>query len=550
MERLDAVSFFVDLPAVRDTVRAALKRAPDLERALARLALGRGGPRDLASVRDTLKQAESMRVALLAIPRMPQGIRSEVEDLGEHSSLIDKLERALATDLPMLAREGNFIARGFETRLDELVVLRDDGRRLIAGLQQKYATISGVGALKIKHNQVIGYHIEVTPSHAERLLADKENFIHRQTLASAARFTTVELSELERKIVEAADKALVVELQVFDDLVQEVTFYLPALRKTALAIAAMDVAAGLAELAVEQNYARPIVDASLAFKIEGGRHPVVEQALRRNSSNATFIANDCDLAPEQHLWLLTGPNMAGKSTFLRQNALIALLAQMGSFVPAKSAHIGVVDRLFSRVGAADDLAAGRSTFMVEMVETAAILTQSGQRSLVILDEIGRGTSTYDGLAIAWAVLEHLHGANRCRALFATHYHELTGLAETLPALRRATMRIKEWDNKIIFLHEVIEGVADRSYGIHVAQMAGLPLSAIARAEQVLEQLERDKSKQGKIGENLPAYDPSAPITPPHKTISAALEALLVTLDPDALTPKEALEVLYRIKSLG
>ncbi|MGB9153574.1 MAG: DNA mismatch repair protein MutS, partial [Alphaproteobacteria bacterium] len=515
-----------------------------------RLALGRGGPRDLASVRDTLKQAEVMRTALLAAPAMPVDLRFDVKNLGEHNALIDRLERALAADLPMLARDGNFIARGYAAPLDELVLLRDEGRRLIAGLQQKYAAKSGVATLKIKHNQVIGYHIEVTPAQADKLLLDKDTFIHRQTLASASRFATVELAELERKITEAADKALVVEIQLFNDLVQEVTRRLPDLRQTAQSIAALDVAAALAELAVEQNYARPTVDASLAFRIEGGRHPVVEQALRQNGNNAAFIANDCDLDPNQHLWLLTGPNMAGKSTFLRQNALIALLAQMGSFVPARLAHIGVIDRLFSRVGAADDLAAGRSTFMVEMVETAAILTQSSERSLVILDEIGRGTATYDGLSIAWAVLEHLHEVNRCRALFATHYHELTALADRLPALRRATMRIKEWDNKIIFLHEVIEGVADRSYGIHVAQMAGLPPSAIARAEQVLAKLESEKAKQGKIAEHLPAYDAAATPVAPVKPISAALETVLATLNPDAMSPKEALELLYKIKALA
>lgn len=548
--RLDAVGFFVTVPALREAVRAALKRTPDLERALARLALGRGGPRDLASVRDTLKQAEMMRSAMLAAPAMPADLRLEVKNLGEHNMLIDRLERALAPDLPMLARDGNFIARGYAAQLDELVMLRDDGRRLIAGLQQKYAAQSGVAALKIKHNQVIGYHIEVTPAQADKLLADKDTFIHRQTLASAARFTTVELSELERKITEAADKALAVEMQLFGDLVQEVTRRLPDLRQTAQSIAALDVAAALAELAVEQNYARPVVDSSLAFKIEGGRHPVVEQALRQSGNGAAFISNDCDLARGRHLWLLTGPNMAGKSTFLRQNALIALLAQMGSFVPARAAHIGVIDRLFSRVGAADDLAAGRSTFMVEMVETAAILTQAGERALVILDEIGRGTATYDGLSIAWAVLEHLHEANRCRALFATHYHELTGLAERLPALRRATMRIKEWENKIVFLHEVIEGVADRSYGIHVAQMAGLPPSAVARAEQVLAGLESDKAKQGKIAEHLPAYDAAVIPAAKAKTMSADLEAALCNLDPDAMSPKQALELLYKIKALS
>jgi DNA mismatch repair protein MutS len=544
--RLDAVSFFVGGVPLRMTVREALKRAPDLERALARLALGRGGPRDLASVRDALRQAEVMRVALLAAPAMPIDLRVETQNLGEHNALINRLQRALAPDLPNLARDGNFIARGYDAPLDELIVLRDDGRRLIAELQQKYAALSGITTLKIKHNNVIGYHIEVGPTQAERLLADKDTFIHRQTLASSVRFTTVELSEMERKITDAADKALAVEIQLFANLVGEVGLCLPDLRLTALSIASLDVAAALAELAVEHHYVRPTVDASLAFKITGGRHPVVEQALRKNKG-AAFIANDCDLASKQRLWLLTGPNMAGKSTFLRQNALITLMAQMGSFVPADSAHVGVVDRLFSRVGAADDLAAGRSTFMVEMVETAAILNQAGGRALVILDEIGRGTATYDGLSIAWATLEHLHEVNKCRALFATHYHELTALDDTLTALRCATMRIREWENRVIFLHEVIEGVADRSYGIHVGMMAGLPAAVVARAEQVLAILEEAKAKQTNMAENLPAFNANAAKTEKLKTINAEMEAILASLDPDALSPKQALEILYKIK---
>ncbi len=551
--RLDAVGFFANDGLLRAKVREMLRRTPDLERSLARLALGRGGPRDLASVRDALKQAESIRSALLAFPAMPSEARADVKSLGEHNSLIDKLERALADNLPVFARDGNFIARGFAAQLDELVSLRDDGRRLIASLQQKYMSKTGVNALKIKHNQIIGYHIEVTPSQADKLLANKDTFIHRQTLATAARFTTVELSELERKINESADKALAVELRLFADLVQDVVSHLQELRQTAQALASLDVASGLAELAVEQNYARPAVDDSLNFNIEGGRHPVVEQALRKNGGTA-FIANDCDLAPARRLWLLTGPNMAGKSTFLRQNALIALLAQMGSFVPASRADIGVIDRLFSRVGAADDLAAGRSTFMVEMVETAAILTQATKRSLIILDEIGRGTATYDGLSIAWAVLEHLHEVNLCRALFATHYHELTALDKKLASLFCATMRIKEWENNIIFLHEVIEGVADRSYGIHVAQMAGLPASAIARAQHVLESLEQTKAKEGitgtQIAGSLPAYDAEAKIPTKRKPLSAKLEKLLSEIDPDALSPKQALEMIYKIKAFS
>jgi len=548
-QRLDAVDFMVKQSALREKLRAHLRETPDLERALARLALNRGGPRDLAAIRDALQQAEIMRSALLALDpkKMPAELRAATKALGEHNALIDKLRRALAAELPLLARDGNFIARGFAAQLDELITLRDDSRRLIAGLQQKYADRSGTAGLKIRHNQVIGYYIEVTPTHADKLLAQKDLFIHRQSLASAIRFTTVELGELARKITEAADKALAVELELFAVLVGDILHHLPDLRATAEALAGIDVATSLAELAVEQNYARPTVDGSLAFRVKGGRHPVVEQALKARAAN--FIANDCDLAPETRLWLLTGPNMAGKSTFLRQNALIAVLAQMGSFVPASEAHIGYVDRLFSRVGAADDLAAGRSTFMVEMVETAAILNQSGARALVILDEIGRGTATYDGLSIAWATIEHLHEVNRCRALFATHYHELTSLTDKLASIACHTMAIKEWQKDIIFLHEVKEGTADRSYGIHVAQMAGLPQAVVRRAEVVLATLESkaENTALDGLADHLPDFSAKAPVREPN--IAPELEKLLTNLRPDELAPKDALELIYRIKSL-
>ena len=545
--RLDAVGFMVKGVELRKHLRAALRQTPDMERALSRLALLRGGPRDLAAVRDALQTAESLQSALQAAGKLPEEIAENAQNLGRHSAVIDRLARALAADLPFLARDGNFIARGYAPQLDELITLRDDGRRLIAGLQEKYAGEAGVPGLKIRHNQVIGYYIEVTPAHADKLAAKKELFIHRQSLANAARFTTVELGEMERKITEAADKALAVELRIFADLCGEIMGRIDDLRRAAAALASLDVASALGELAEEQSYTRPVVDNSLAFTIKGGRHPVVEQALKKNTG-AAFIANDCDLAPEQHLWLLTGPNMAGKSTFLRQNALIALLAQAGSFVPAHKAHIGVIDRLFSRVGAADDLARGHSTFMVEMVETAAILNQAGERALVILDEIGRGTATYDGLSIAWATVENLHEVNRCRALFATHYHELTGLAASLPHLYCATMRIKEWEKEIIFLHEVAAGVADRSYGIHVAQMAGLPPAVIARAAEVLKMLEAKDSGDKKTGEKMAAL-PAFAATPAEPPMNPELKSFLASLKPDDMTPKDALEILYRLATL-
>ncbi|MBK3799536.1 DNA mismatch repair protein MutS [Azospirillum brasilense] len=561
-KRLDMVEFALNEERLRGDLREALRRCPDLERALSRLTLGRGGPRDLAAVRDGLAQASAIRLLLNGHPGgpLPDGLGAVAKGLGEHSELVNQLTQALAPELPLLARDGGFIARDYSYALDELVTLRDESRRLIAGLQVKYAGIAGVPALKIKHNNVLGYHIEVTATHADKLMSEKgrEVFMHRQTMANAVRFGTVELSDLERRISEAADKALAVELELFNDLVEEVTSRAEAIAQAAHALAALDVAASLAELAAERRYRRPVVDGSLAFSIKGGRHPVVEAVLDAGNAGP-FVANDCDLAPDNRLWLLTGPNMAGKSTFLRQNALIAVLAQMGGFVPAESAHIGVVDRLYSRVGAADDLARGRSTFMVEMVETAAILNQSGERALVILDEIGRGTATFDGLSIAWACVEHLHDVNRCRALFATHYHELTMLAGKLPGLSCHTMRIKEWQGDVVFLHEVTAGAADRSYGIHVAKLAGLPGAVVGRAEEVLTILESGDQNAAihRLAEDLPLFSAalkrppsapavSAPAAPPEPS---RVEEALKSIDPDSMTPRQALDELYRLRGL-
>jgi DNA mismatch repair protein MutS len=546
-ERLDAVAFFAAAERLREAVRMALRRSADMARAMARLGVGRGGPRDLAALRDTLRETAGLRVLLREADfGAPPSLVAAIErDLGEHHDFVDRLTRALAAELPYLARDGGFIASGYAPELDELRQLRDESRRLVAGLQARYAGETGVASLKIRHNNVLGYHIEVAPQHAAKM---GDGFIHRQTLASSMRYSTVELAELESKIASAADKSLALELKLFDDLVAEATAHAVAIARAASALALLDVTAALAELAVTERYARPVVDASLAFRIQQGRHPVVEMALQR-AQGPSFVANDCDLAEEKRLWLLTGPNMAGKSTFLRQNALIAVLAQMGSFVPAEAAHIGVVDRLFSRVGAADDLARGRSTFMVEMVETAAILNQAGPRSLVILDEIGRGTATYDGLSIAWAAVEYLHDLNRCRALFATHYHELTALSSKLDHLVCYTMRVKEWQGDVVFLHEVAPGAADRSYGIHVAKLAGLPPAVIARAEQVLATLE--KTEQGsaltRLAEDLPLF--AAAVPRPAAPAPSPLDELLAALRPDELSPREALEMLYKIATL-
>ncbi|MFM9842082.1 MAG: DNA mismatch repair protein MutS [Dongiaceae bacterium] len=550
--RQDMVAYFVAQEDLRGTLRERLRRVPDMERALSRLSLSRGGPRDLAAVRDALIEAAALRQQLESPPKLgalPAALAETVRNLGHQAELVDRLTRALAEELPLIARDGGFIAPRYEPELDELRMLRDASRRLIVDLESRYRGETGISALKIRHNNVLGYYIETTATHADKLLKDAARFIHRQTMASAMRFTTVELGDLEQRIATAADKALAIELALFADLVGEVTARAEAIAVAAGALATLDVASALAELAVEGRYCRPLVDGSAAFDIKAGRHPVVEQALQRNASGG-FVANDCDLSESRRLWLVTGPNMAGKSTFLRQNALIVLLAQMGSFVPAAAAHIGAVDRLFRRVGAADDLARGRSTFRVEMVETAAILNQATDRSLVILDEIGRGTATFDGLSIAWAALEHLHEINRCRALFATHYHELTSLAAKLPALAPHAMRVKEWQHEIVFLHEIAPGAADRSYGIHVAKLAGLPPAVVARAESVLEILEQGEQAGAlaRLADDLPLFSAAVKQVAPEKGPSE-LEQAVAAISPDELSPKEALELLYKLRGL-
>ena len=542
--RLDNVELFAKAEHLRAGIRAQLATAPDIERALSRLALGRGGPRDLLSIMAGLKSAHASRVLLekQEAPPLPDGLVALRGRLGGHEILIEKLQGAIREEAGLFARDGDFIRDGYSAALDELRQLKNEGTRLVAALQQKYAESTGINTLKIKYNNILGYYIEITQSHQSKITSD---FIHRQTLANNLRYTTVELSELERKIGEAADKALKLELELFAELVGDVMTAQEAIVAAARALAGIDVFSGLAELAHKRRYVRPAVDHSLAFDVAGGRHPVVEAALEKMSGEP-FIGNGCNLENAQRLWLLTGPNMAGKSTFLRQNALIAILAQMGSFVPATSARIGVVDKLFSRVGAADDLARGRSTFMVEMVETATILHQAGERSLVILDEIGRGTATFDGLSIAWAVIEHLHNATKCRALFATHYHELTNLTESLDALSCHSMKVREWKGELVFLHEVAAGAADRSYGIHVAKLAGLPQNVIARAADILHQLEAQRAEAGHVPASLPLFS----YTPPSEEKSGALAEALAGVNPDALSPKEALEILYKLKALA
>lgn len=556
--RHDAVGHLVEDGALRRALREALARAPDMARAVTRLALQRGGPRDLAAVRDGLDGALS--IARLIGADAPDDLARAARALSRapHAVALD-LASALADNLPVHRRDGGFVREGCDGELDATRALRDESRRVVAALERRYVEETGVRALKIRHNAVLGYYVEVSQQNADRLREPPHDgvFVHRQTMAGAMRFSSVELGDLESRISSAGERALALEQAIFERLSAAVVAETEAIRAAANALAELDVASGLAELAATEAHVRPHMEEGVAFAIVGGRHPVVEQALAKDGG--PFVPNDCDLSPPEgdrdgRIVLVTGPNMAGKSTFLRQNALIAVLAQAGAFVPARSARIGVVDRLFSRVGAADDLARGRSTFMVEMVETAAILNQATPRSLVILDEIGRGTATFDGMSIAWASLEHLHEVNRCRALFATHFHELTALSQRCRRLSNATVKVTEWHGDVIFLHEVVPGAADRSYGIQVAKLAGLPEAVITRAKAVLAELEAAEraSPAQKLIDDLPLF--AARPKPAEKAAQAdpAAEAVLGVLDdldPDALSPREALDALYRLKGL-
>ncbi len=552
--RHDAVSYLVENLSLRENLRDILRAVPDMDRGLSRIALERGGPRDLAAIRNGLAQAENLTQTLPA--DMPGVLAEATSALPGHDELIDLLDNALIAEPPLLARDGDFIAPGYDQDLDEARTLRDEGRSVIAGLQAQYSETTGINALKVKHNNVLGYFIETPATHADKMLSAplSETFIHRQTTANAVRFTTVALSELETKILNAGSNALEIEKRLYSTLTSAILDRSDAIYQTTRGLAELDLAAGFADLASFENWARPTLTAGREFDITGGRHPVVEAALRQQG-DTPFIANNCQFEASDGaaIWLLTGPNMSGKSTFLRQNALIALLAQVGSFVPATSAKLGLVSQLFSRVGASDDLARGRSTFMVEMVETAAILNQADERAFVILDEIGRGTATWDGLSIAWATLEYLHETNKCRALFATHYHELTQLADTLQGVDNATVAVKEWEGDVIFLHEVHKGAADRSYGVQVARLAGLPSSVVERARVVLEQLEKSDREGGNtpkaLIDDLPLFSAAPPPAPVATKASPALERLS-DIEPDSLSPRDALDLIYELKKLN
>lgn len=553
--RHESVAFFTEDERLSDDCRTVLKAMPDIARSLSRLSLGRGGPRDLCAIRDGLIGARDLATLIVRAGDAPKQVEEGVSALEARngagfSALITLLREALSEAPPMLTRDGGFIAKGFDPGLDAARTLRDESRRVIANLEMQYREEAGVKSLKIRNNNVLGYFVETPPSQGDAMLSGSmgEKFIHRQTLASAVRFTTGELANLDARIARARDEALARELELFGNLTAKVLERTGELSACAEGAASIDVATSFADLARKRGYVRPQIDESSTFEIRGGRHPVVEQSVRA-AGGQQFIPNDCNLGvgDEAQLWLVTGPNMAGKSTFLRQNALIAILAQAGGYVPAEFAHIGIADRVFSRVGASDDLSKGRSTFMVEMVETAAILNQASERSIVVLDEIGRGTSTFDGMSIAWAAVEHLHEHNRCRGLFATHYHELTGLAEKLPRLRNMSMKVKEFRGDVVFLHEVGSGPADRSYGVAVARLAGLPDEVVRRAGEILKMLEKDGART-RVVEDLPLFAAAATESL-QEDQEDPVRMALAAIDPDVLTPKEALDAIYHIKSL-
>ncbi|MFV0321733.1 MAG: DNA mismatch repair protein MutS [Alphaproteobacteria bacterium] len=550
-QRFDTIEYWLqNMPRAME-IKDILKQCPDIERAVSRLSAGRGGPRDLRAIITALEGAAHIRHLVDQQP-LPQELSQSAEYLGQFGALTGQLNEALVDEPPLLIRDGGAIKKGYQPELDNLRELRDHSRRHLAQIQEKYIKETGITTLKIKHNNLLGYYIEVPARQSENIKLKPEGiFTHRQTMANAIRYLTDELIELEGQIAKASEQALLLETELFNALVTQILAIAADLEQAAHGLSIFDVSICLAMLAQEKNWCRPQLDESRNLEIHQGRHPVVEDALLRQG-NENFVANDCYLSSQSHVWLLTGPNMAGKSTYLRQNALIVILAQMGCYIPAASATIGIVDRLFSRVGAADDLARGQSTFMVEMVETATILNQATERSLVILDEIGRGTATFDGLSIAWAVVEHLHEVNHARALFATHYHELTQLENTLEHLSCWSLKVQEWDGKVIFLHEVGRGSADRSYGIHVGRLAGLPSPVIERAEQVLGTLEGTRQKV--VLDNLSQLPLFADLVDmssekqPQKP-SPAMD-YLSDMMPDELTPRQALEALYELKKLS
>lgn len=548
-ERLDKIAFFVDNPIEREKCRNILKQLPDFERILGRVFTSKSMPSEILAFGQGLQILPKLN-ELLASISVPDALEQDRIALGTayYGLATQIIETIIPEDTPGNLKNPGFIRAGFSAQLDELRGLQENSKKFIGELQQKYCDMTGIASLKIKYNNLIGYHIEVNAKYAEDIASREDNiFILRQSLVNASRYTTIELTELENKIMHAGEELFALELEIYDALLNDIKALHKNLILTFAAIARIDVATALAENADTYHWCRPNLTTDLSFEIKAGRHPVVEKALQKEK--VSFVPNDCIMDYDtERLWILTGPNMAGKSTFLRQNAVIAIMAQIGSFVPAESATIGLVDRVFSRVGASDDLARGRSTFMVEMVEVATILNEATDKSLVILDEVGRGTATFDGLSIAWAVVEYLHDINKCRALFATHYHELTALTNRLNAVSLYTMRVKEWQGDIVFMHEVCQGAIDRSYGIHVGKLAGLPKSVSRRAEQILAQLEEKKQDQKPLFDDLPLFAQIAKET--QEKEPTQLEKTIRSVNVDNLTPREALEYLYELKKIA
>jgi DNA mismatch repair protein MutS len=528
--QLDEVQAFYDDTVLRGRVREILKGLPDLERLTSRAMAGIATPRDLVGLRRSLEAVPGLQELLdpLTPPRGGDGGLDPCEDI------VSLIASAITDDPPASVSAGGVIRPGFSAELDGITTAARDAKAYVAGLEAQERKRTGIKNLKVGYNKVFGYYIEVTKANLD---AVPEEYIRKQTLVNAERFITPELKEYEALILNAEERQIEVETRLFKEICEQVGARGGALLKTARMLARLDVASALAEVAIRNRYVRPVLADDDMLEIVAGRHPVVEKSLR----DEPFTPNDLHLNHDERILVITGPNMAGKTVYLRQNALIVLMAQMGSFVPADRAYIGIVDRIFTRIGAQDEIAAGQSTFMVEMVEAANILNHATPRSLLILDEIGRGTSTYDGLSIAWAMVEYLHNhpERRARTLFATHYHELTELADRLPAVRNYNLAVVEEGDHVVFLHKVAPGGADRSYGIHVAQMAGVPKPVIHRAEEMLAQLE-----SGEIRPGTPAPEPRQPAL--FATEHPAVEALRA-LDVSQMTPLDAINTLYKLQ---
>jgi DNA mismatch repair protein MutS len=504
--RLDAVEFFTKNDTILNNVRGILKTIPDFERIISRIHLGRSNPRDLGALRDGLKSALRL-VEIFSFnnsTKIPAEIKENISGIANFDSLINLLDNAIIDLPPINLNEGGFIKPGFNAKLDDYRNTKQNSENIKTGLQDKYIKETGINSLKIKDNNVIGMFIEITASHLDKIPA---NFLHRQTTANYVRYTTEDLRKVENEIINSANYAINLELEIYQNLINEIILFSENIIKTSVSISNTDLISSFAFLAIKNNFSKPEILNSNDLIIENGRHPIVEGSLKNQKEKQEFIGNSLSLTSNKKIWLITGPNMSGKSTFLRQNALIIILAQIGCFVPAENAKIGVVDKIFSRVGASDNLAKGHSTFMVEMIETASILNNATENSFIILDEIGRGTATFDGLAIAWATLEFLHDNARARCLFATHYHELNSLTKELKNLVSYTTQIKEWNGDIIFMHKIIPGEASSSYGIHVAKLAGMPRNVIERANEILAILTKENKTNSVdiISNNLPLF---------------------------------------------